>query len=190
MWQNEGKPATPDGYQQKLEELRWRIDLLPVEQRPHLHKMANVAEQQHQHRLDDPGGVGDMVSDLRLLKKHVEADAKAARRQARAARRHRRSRKSNFAEFLNQSYLAHLSILYLSTCVGLGYGHHVNSLDAFLGGMGVQWRRLIRLGIAPQTYGIRIFLDPVLHAYPGSTIARVHLPFRVPSLLTYYQLGR
>ena len=98
--------------------------------------------------------------------------------------------RSHFAEFLNQSYLARLSILYLSTCVGLGYGHHVNSLDAFLGGMGVQWLRLIRLGIAPQTYGIRIFLDPVLHAYPGSTIARVHLPFRVPSLLTYYQLGR
>jgi hypothetical protein len=94
--------------------------------------------------------------------------------------------RSHFAEFLNQSYLAHLSILYLSTCVGLGYGHHMNSLDAFLGGMGVQWLRLVRLGIAPQAYEIRICLDLALHAYPGSTIARVHLPFRVPSLLTYY----
>ena len=31
--------------------------------------------------------------------------------------------RSYFAEFLNQSFLARLSILYLSTCVGLGYGH-------------------------------------------------------------------
>ena len=31
-----------------------------------------------------------------------------------------------FAEFLNQSSLARLSILYLSTCVGLGYGHYIN----------------------------------------------------------------
>ena len=29
-----------------------------------------------------------------------------------------------FAEFLNQSYPNRLGILYLSTCVGLGYGHH------------------------------------------------------------------
>ena len=54
-----------------------------------------------------------------------------------------------FAEFLNQSYLARLGILYLSTCVGLGYGHHTNSLENFLGDMGVQWLRLLRLGIVP-----------------------------------------
>ena len=29
---------------------------------------------------------------------------------------------SNFAEFLQHSYLERLSIFYLSTCVGLGYG--------------------------------------------------------------------
>ena len=29
-----------------------------------------------------------------------------------------------FAEFLRESYLAHLGILYLTTCVGLGYEHH------------------------------------------------------------------
>jgi len=40
-----------------------------------------------------------------------------------------------FAEFLNQSYLARLGILYLSTCVGLGYGHFACSLEVFLGGM-------------------------------------------------------
>ena len=41
----------------------------------------------------------------------------------------------HFAEFLNQSYLARLGILYLSTCVGLGYGHFACSLEVFLGGM-------------------------------------------------------
>ena len=58
----------------------------------------------------------------------------------------------HFAEFLNQSFLARLSILYLSTCVGLGYGHHACSLEAFLGGMGVQRLHLIRFGIAPRTW--------------------------------------
>ena len=31
--------------------------------------------------------------------------------------------RGQFAEFLRESYLAHLGILYLTTCVGLGYGH-------------------------------------------------------------------
>jgi len=30
-----------------------------------------------------------------------------------------------FAEFLRESYLAHLGILYLTTCVGLGYEYHL-----------------------------------------------------------------
>jgi len=33
----------------------------------------------------------------------------------------------HFAEFLNHCYPNRLGILYLSTCVGLGYGHHMNS---------------------------------------------------------------
>jgi hypothetical protein len=37
----------------------------------------------------------------------------------------------HFAEFLNHSYPNRLGILYLSTCVGLGYGHRVNSLLGF-----------------------------------------------------------
>jgi hypothetical protein len=40
-----------------------------------------------------------------------------------------------FAEFLNQSSLDRLGILYLTTCVGLGYGHPSLSLEAFLGSM-------------------------------------------------------
>ena len=41
-----------------------------------------------------------------------------------------------FAEFLNHSSLDRLSILYLTTCVGLGYGPQQHSLEAFLGSMG------------------------------------------------------
>jgi hypothetical protein len=42
-----------------------------------------------------------------------------------------------FAEFLNQSSLDRLGMLCLSTCVGLGYGHHTHSLEVFLGSMGL-----------------------------------------------------
>ncbi len=44
--------------------------------------------------------------------------------------------RTQFAEFLNHSSPNRLGILYLSTCVGLGYGHHVSSLAAFLGSIG------------------------------------------------------
>ena len=36
-----------------------------------------------------------------------------------------------FAEFLNQSSLKRLGILFLPTCVGLRYGHSINSLRGF-----------------------------------------------------------
>ena len=41
-----------------------------------------------------------------------------------------------FAEFLNHCYPDRLGILYLTTCVGLGYGHRASSLEDFLGSMG------------------------------------------------------
>ena len=41
-----------------------------------------------------------------------------------------------FAEFLNQGSLDRLRILYVPTCVGLGYGHLTSSLEDFLGSMG------------------------------------------------------
>lgn len=44
--------------------------------------------------------------------------------------------RGHFAEFLNHSSLVRLSILYLTTCVGLGYGPCVSSLEAFLGSIG------------------------------------------------------
>jgi len=42
----------------------------------------------------------------------------------------------DFAEFLNHSSPNRLGILYLPTCVGLGYGYRVSSLEAFLDSMG------------------------------------------------------
>ncbi len=44
--------------------------------------------------------------------------------------------RGHFAEFLNHSSLVRLGILYLTTCVGLGYGPCVSSLEAFLGSRG------------------------------------------------------
>jgi hypothetical protein len=44
--------------------------------------------------------------------------------------------RGHFAEFLNHSSPDRLGILYLTTCVGLGYGPHGHSLEAFLGSMG------------------------------------------------------
>lgn len=41
-----------------------------------------------------------------------------------------------FAEFLNHDSLARLSILYLTTCVGFGYGRLKPRVDAFLGSTG------------------------------------------------------
>ena len=54
-----------------------------------------------------------------------------------------------FAEFLNHSSPDRLGILYLPTCVGLGYGRRACSLGAFLGSMG-SVTSPIRFGIAPQ----------------------------------------
>ena len=41
--------------------------------------------------------------------------------------------RGHFAEFLHQSSLARLSILYSPTCVGFGTGTHVTSHEDFLG---------------------------------------------------------
>jgi hypothetical protein len=43
----------------------------------------------------------------------------------------------HFAEFLNQGSLKRLRILSLPTCVGLQYGHQADSLEAFLGSVGL-----------------------------------------------------
>ena len=88
-----------------------------------------------------------------------------------------------FAEFLNHSSPDRLGILYLPTCVGLGYGHRASSLEDFLGSMGsVTSTETSRHRISGFCEG-RICLDLPLPPYPGATNARVHLPSCVPPLL-------
>ena len=88
--------------------------------------------------------------------------------------------RGDFAEFLNEGYLDHLSILYLPTCVGFGTG--TCTLPR-----GFSWRHGVRdspalgpAGIAPQVMRPRISQGPPLHAYPRTTIAWVPLAFPVP----------
>ena len=57
-----------------------------------------------------------------------------------------------FAEFLSQSSPDRLSILYLPTCVGLGTGTHLNSLEVFLGGIGSAARRQMPADITSEAY--------------------------------------
>ena len=88
-----------------------------------------------------------------------------------------------FAEFLNHSSPDRLGILYPPTCVGLGYGHHVSSLEAFLGSMGSMTSPGTARHRVSGFDGGRLSLDPALHAYPRTTNAWDHLPSCVPSLL-------
>ena len=89
----------------------------------------------------------------------------------------------HFAEFLNHCSPDRLGILYLPTCVGLGYGHRVSSLEAFLGSMGSVTSPETARHRVSGLYEARICLDLPLHAYPGTTNARDHLPSCVsPSL--------
>jgi len=88
-----------------------------------------------------------------------------------------------FAEFLNHSSPDRLGILYPPTCVGLGYGQRVSSLEAFLGSI----ESVTSPGMARHRVsgfdGIRLYLDPSLHAYPRTTNAWAHLPSCVPPSL-------
>jgi hypothetical protein len=88
--------------------------------------------------------------------------------------------RGEFAEFLNEGYLDHLSILYLPTCVGFGTGTHILP-RGFSWGYGVRDSPAFRpAGVAPQVMRLRICLEPPLHAYPRTTIAWASLAFPVP----------
>jgi hypothetical protein len=89
----------------------------------------------------------------------------------------------HFAEFLNHRSPDRLGILYLSTCVGLGYGRRASSLAAFLGSMGWMTSPEAARYHVSVLIGARISLVPDLHAYPRTTIAWAHLPFCVPASL-------
>ena len=60
--------------------------------------------------------------------------------------------RTEFAEFLDQGSLDRLRILYVPTCVGLGYGHLDHSLEVFLGSRG-SLASPERLGIVSQDDG-------------------------------------
>ena len=89
--------------------------------------------------------------------------------------------RGQFAEFLSQSFLKRLRILSSPTCVGLRYGHQINSLEAFLGSMGSA--TLLRLADRHHLSAltrIRICLDP-----PPTGLHRdVHHPDGLPSYVT------
>ncbi len=89
----------------------------------------------------------------------------------------------HFAEFLSHRSPDRLGILYLPTCVGLGYGHCASSLGAFLGSMGSVTSPESARHRVSGLYGARIYLVPALHAYPRTTIAWDHLPSCVPPSL-------
>jgi hypothetical protein len=76
-----------------------------------------------------------------------------------------------FAEFLNHSSLDRLGILYLTTCVGLGYGPQQHSLEAFLGSMGSLYFASIGYASRLTLHDTRIYLDIGLHAYTRTTNA-------------------
>ncbi len=89
-----------------------------------------------------------------------------------------------FAEFLHHSSPDRLGILYLSTCVGLGYGQRVSSPLSFSWQHGISdfvwYDSASRLEVVLAT----LIANP-LHAYPRTTNAWVHLsscvPLRLPA---------
>ena len=59
--------------------------------------------------------------------------------------------RGHFAEFLNHSSPDRFSILYLTTCVGFGYGPYAHSLEAFLDSTGSPTSPKKGLRITPHT---------------------------------------
>ena len=77
--------------------------------------------------------------------------------------------RGHFAEFLNHSSLVRLGILYLTTCVGLGYGPCVCSLEAFLGSIGSPNSPHSAMHHLSGLYDTRICLDVSLQVCPSIT---------------------
>jgi hypothetical protein len=98
--------------------------------------------------------------------------------------------RGQFAEFLNQGSLDRLGILYLPTCVGLGYGHLNHSLEDFLGSVGPIASPNAARHRVSESRPRGFAYGALLHACPRTTIAWVDLPFCVPPSLAYYRVGR
>ena len=96
--------------------------------------------------------------------------------------------RGQFAEFLNHGSPERLGILYLTTCVGLGYGPSTHSLEAFLGSTG-SLTSAQRLDITPHPQQSTDL--PMLQAtrLTRDNHRPVELPPCVTPSLTYYSLG-
>ena len=88
--------------------------------------------------------------------------------------------RGHFAEFLNHNSLDRLSILYLITCVGLGYGRLKPRADAFLGSIGSPNPPLT--GVPSDLRHLRAADLPT--ARPTSLDRGNHRPARLPSCVT------
>jgi hypothetical protein len=97
-----------------------------------------------------------------------------------------------FAEFLNHSSLDRLGILYLTTCVGLGYGPQQHSLEAFLDSMGSPY--FASIGYASPLTPVIQDRHPDLPRCQATGLHQDNhrlagLPSCVTPSLTYYRIG-
>ena len=99
--------------------------------------------------------------------------------------------RGHFAEFLNHDSLDRLSILYLITCVGLGYGRLKPRVDAFLGSIGSPNHPPKGAPIRSQTYMNRGFAyDSSYTLGPGQFHCLARLPSCVTPVNTLTSLAR
>lgn len=89
-----------------------------------------------------------------------------------------------FAEFLNQGSLDRLRVLHVPTCVGLGYGHLIHSLEDFLDSMGsIASPEAARYRVSGLMTSRICLGDPPTHLPQDNSNAWVDLPFCVPPSL-------
>ena len=88
--------------------------------------------------------------------------------------------RGHFAEFLNHSSPERLSILNLTTCVGLGYGPNMHSLEAFLDSTSTPHSPKKGYASRLSLNGARIYLNTSLNAYTNNPISGVATLLRHP----------